>query len=163
MGSPRHRPSASAARQPENQQQDRIARRAGAFSFERVVGGYAPASFRADRAAATARSKPASLARTLVYYPVVAQQYSIDHARRHLSRLIEELESGGAEVQLTRKDRPVAVLISMSEYARINARRNSFSLVYGEFHDKYPDVAPGIGPRYFRSLRDRAHGRPVKL
>lgn len=97
-----------------------------------------------------------------MYSRVVTQQYSIDHARRHLTRLIDEIESG-AEVQITRKDRPVAVLISMSEYARISARRDSFSLVYAEFHDRYPDVAPGIGPRYFRSLRDRAQGRPVKL
>jgi prevent-host-death family protein len=92
----------------------------------------------------------------------VAQQYSIDQARRHLTRLIDEIESGEV-VQITRKDRPVAVLISMSEYARINARRDSFSLVYAEFHAKYPEMAPGIGPRYFRSLRDRAQGRLVKL
>jgi prevent-host-death family protein len=92
----------------------------------------------------------------------VERQYSIGDARRQLTRLIEEAEAG-SEVQLTRRGSPVAVLLSIDEYARLKAPRQSFSLVYRVFHDKYPEAAPGVGPRYFRTMRDRSPGRQVGL
>jgi prevent-host-death family protein len=92
----------------------------------------------------------------------VERQYSIAEARRQLSQVIEEAEAG-SEVQLTRRGRPVAVVLSIDDYARLKAPRPSFGLMYREFHARYPEPAPGVGPRYFRTLRDRARGRQVAL
>ena len=92
----------------------------------------------------------------------VSKQYSIAEARRNLAGLVSEVEAG-AEVQLTRDGQPVAVLVSLAEHARLKARRDRFAELYREFRAKFPEAAPGIGPRYFRVLRDKHEGRKVEL
>ena len=49
----------------------------------------------------------------------MSKAYSIAEARNQLSRVVHEAESTG-EVQLTRRGKPVAVVLSMDEYRRLN-------------------------------------------
>jgi prevent-host-death family protein len=92
----------------------------------------------------------------------MSKRYSIADARRNLPTLVREAESG-ADVQLTRRGRPVAVVVSLKEYERLKAPRTSFTDAYREFRAKFPATGSGISPRYFSGLRDRGRGRKVDL
>ncbi|HMA91771.1 MAG TPA: type II toxin-antitoxin system Phd/YefM family antitoxin [Polyangiaceae bacterium] len=90
------------------------------------------------------------------------QQYSIADARKNLPSLVDEAEAG-CEVQLTRRGRPVAVVVSIGHYERLKANRGSFAVAYQAFRKKFPEGTSGLGSRYFERLRDRASGRKVTL
>ena len=92
----------------------------------------------------------------------MSKRYSIADARRNLPTLVNEVESG-AEVQLTRRGRPVAVVVSLEEYERLKAPRTNFAEAYRAFRSKFPEVGGGINPRYFRGIRERGRGRQVDL
>ena len=92
----------------------------------------------------------------------MSKQYSIADARKHLPTVVDEAASG-SEVRLTRRGRPVAVVVSIEEYERLKANRTTFAEAYGAFRKKFPEGKAGAGPRYFRSLRDRSPGRKVDL
>jgi len=92
----------------------------------------------------------------------MSKQYSIADARRNLPSLVDEAEAG-AEVQLTRRGRAVAVVVSVEEYERLKANRVDFSEAYEAFRKQFPRDGSGLGPRYFRSLRDRGLGRKVAI
>jgi len=92
----------------------------------------------------------------------MSKQYSIADARRNLPSLVDEAEAG-SEVHLTRRGRAVAVVVSVAEYERLKASRIGFSEAYQEFRKRFPADGEGLGPRYFRSLRDRGAGRKVVI
>lgn len=92
----------------------------------------------------------------------MSKQYSIADARRNLPTLVDEAESG-SEVQLTRRGRAVAVVVSIQEYERLKAHQTTFAEAYEVFREKYPEGRAGISPGYFRSIRDRGRGREVDL
>lgn len=97
-----------------------------------------------------------------MHTPEMAKQYSIADARRHLSTVVDEAESG-AEVQLTRRGRVVAVVVSIEEYDRLKAHPTTFGKAYDAFRKKFPEDGEVIGARYFRTLRERGRGREVDL
>ncbi|WP_347248417.1 type II toxin-antitoxin system Phd/YefM family antitoxin [Zoogloea sp.] len=83
--------------------------------------------------------------------------YSIAEARDALTGLIHRVEEG-EPIQLTRRGRPVAVLISVAEYQRLKApvESRSFgsaldawrlrcgeSVLHGDEFDALRDAAPG--------------------
>jgi|SRR6266545_3116094 len=88
----------------------------------------------------------------------MSKEYAIAEARRHLADIVDQAESG-IEVRLTRRGRPVAVVVSMKRYESLRQPRTSFARAYREFRKKFPEGAFGIEPSYFRSLRDRSGGR----
>jgi prevent-host-death family protein len=90
------------------------------------------------------------------------QQYSIADARRNLPGLVDEAEAG-AEVRLTRRGRPVAVVVSIDQYERLKAHRSTFADAYRDFRQQFPEGTSGVGPKYFRDLRSRDAGRKVEL
>lgn len=92
----------------------------------------------------------------------MSKQYSIADARRNLPSLVDEAEAG-AEVRLTRRGRAVAVVVSVGEYERLKANHVGFSEAYQTFRKHFPGDGSGLGPRYFRSLRDRGVGRKVSI
>ncbi len=92
----------------------------------------------------------------------MSKQYSIADARKNLPSVVDEAEAG-SEVQLTRRGRPVAVMVSIDQYERMKADRSTFSESYREFRRKFPEGTPGIGSRYFNGLRERGRGRKVEL
>jgi prevent-host-death family protein len=97
-----------------------------------------------------------------LYTAGMSKQYSIADARRNLPTVVDEVASG-AEVQLTRRGRPVAVVVSIEEYERLKAQRTTFAEAYEAFRKRFPEGASGISARYFRSVRDRGRGRAVDL
>ena len=52
----------------------------------------------------------------------MTKQYSISQARNSLPALVHAVEDG-ASVELTRRGRPVAVLVSISDYDRLTGKR----------------------------------------
>ncbi len=92
----------------------------------------------------------------------MTKQYSIAEARRHLPNLVDEA-AAGAEVQLTRRGRPIAIVISVEEYERLKTGRLSFAEAYRDFRNAFAEGTDGIGQNYFQSLREREGGREVDL
>jgi prevent-host-death family protein len=88
-------------------------------------------------------------------------EVSIAEAKNHLPRLVQQAETGGA-VHITRRGRPVAVLLSEQEYARLNRPRRQF----GEFLTAWRVEMRQEGIEFpdgseFEGLRDKAPGREV--
>lgn len=92
----------------------------------------------------------------------MTRQYSIARARDNLPGIVHEVEHG-AEVELTRRGKPVAVVLSIQEYRRLKAGKVGFAEAYAAFRRDADLESLGITPEYFDSLRDRSPGRPVDL
>ena len=89
-------------------------------------------------------------------------QYSIADARKHLPALVDEVAAGN-DVQLTRRGKAVAVVVSVAEYQRLRAGLVPFAVAYARFLERFPEGLDGNDPEYFDSLRDRSPGREVEL
>lgn len=87
----------------------------------------------------------------------MSKQYSIAEAREQLAHVIQEAEQG-AKVELTRRGKPVAVLLSLNEYERLARKRGSFWESYQEFRRKYQDLDVDTEDA-FAEIRDRSPGR----
>jgi prevent-host-death family protein len=92
----------------------------------------------------------------------MSRQYSIAEARRNLPTVVDHA-AAGAEVELTRRGKPVAVVISVEEYQRLKANRTSFGEAFQKFREAFPAGEQDFGPKYFDGLRDRDEGRRVDL
>lgn len=97
-----------------------------------------------------------------MYTMAMAKSYSVADARARLPDILDEVETG-KEVHLTRRGRPVAVVISSHRYDTLRSAPASFREAYRAFLKRYPLKDGGIDARSFASLRDRTHGRPVRL
>jgi prevent-host-death family protein len=69
----------------------------------------------------------------------------------------------GAEVELTRRGQPVAVLVSHREFERLRGKRSQFSDAYRKFLEKQSLDEIGIDDDFAASTRDRTTGRKVSL
>lgn len=98
----------------------------------------------------------------LVYMSSMAHRYSVAEARAHLPSIIEQAEAGEA-VELTRRGRPVAIVLSLEEFARLRSGRRSFGDAYRAFLEEYPLDEVGLERDFATSVRDRSPGRRVKL
>lgn len=89
------------------------------------------------------------------------KRYSIAEARDQLARVVHEAEEG-AFIELTRRNEPVAVVISMQEYQ--NFRQDK-----GQFWDKLQHFLKNLGadehlqPEDLKGLRDSTPGRIVEF
>ncbi|MBL8271225.1 type II toxin-antitoxin system Phd/YefM family antitoxin [Steroidobacter sp.] len=92
----------------------------------------------------------------------MAQSYAIAEARANLPTLIDEVEAGAA-VELTRRGKVVAVMISVTEYQRLQGKRSSFQEAYQRFLKKHSLAEVGLEPEFARKVRDRSSGRKVDL
>ena len=90
------------------------------------------------------------------------QRYSIAEARARLPRVIDDVEAG-VEVELTRRGRPVAVLISRQEFDRLKGKRPQFAETYKKFLEKYSPEEIGLDHEFSESTRDKSTGRKVSL
>ena len=87
----------------------------------------------------------------------MSRQYSIAEARGKLSHVIQEAEQG-TKVELTRRGKPVAILLSLNEYERLSRKRGSFWESYQEFRRKYGDLDFETADA-FADVRDPSPGR----
>lgn len=85
--------------------------------------------------------------------------YSIAEARDHLPSLVREAEQGG-RVSLTRRGKPVAVLISVSEYDRLTTGRTDFYGALIDFRARHDLAELDLG-RALDDTRDRSFGREI--
>ncbi len=91
----------------------------------------------------------------------MTKQCSIAEARNQLPSLVHEVEQGGS-VELTRRGRPVAVLLSTQEYERLRMPRLSLAEAIRAFREQ-PDFLPLDADEVFADVRDRSPGRDVEL
>jgi hypothetical protein len=64
---------------------------------------------------------------------------------------------------LTRRGKPVAVVVSLREFARLRGERASFGDTYKRFVTAHPLQDVGLDDGFFNSIRDRESGRKVAL
>ncbi len=95
--------------------------------------------------------------------PLVTEQYSIADARRNLPGLIRSAQHGTA-VELTRRGKPVAVLIGRREFDRLTSGRRSFSEAWSAFAESVDLADLALDPdELLEGVRDNSPGRDVRL
>ena len=92
----------------------------------------------------------------------VAKTYTIANARAKLSDIVDEVEAG-SEVELTRRGKKVAVVMSATRYARLRGQRVAFMTAYETFRSGHDLADAGLERSFARGLRQRDVGRPVKF
>lgn len=92
----------------------------------------------------------------------MAKRYTVAHARVKLSQIVDEVVAGG-EVELTRRGKKVAVVMSTARYARLRGDHVAFMTAYETFCEETDLSEVGVDPDWARGLRDRDAGRGVEL
>lgn len=95
-----------------------------------------------------------------MYTLLVTKRYSIADARSNLPRIVDQAEAGEA-VELTRRGKPVAVLVSVHEFERLRAGRVSFGDALRRFTATHSPQELGSEDDAFAAVRDREPGRKV--
>ena len=90
------------------------------------------------------------------------KQYTIVDAKNKLPALIHHVETGQA-VELTRHGRPVAVLLSIKDYKRLNRKRDGFWRALVAFRSQLEKESIYSENDDFENLRDRSSGREVNF
>ena len=90
------------------------------------------------------------------------KQFSIAEAKNRLPSIIHDVEKGPL-VKLTRRGKPVAVLMSIQEYERLNYKYNSFWRTISEFRQKIKNKGIEISSNDFEGLRDPSTGRDITV
>lgn len=87
------------------------------------------------------------------------KSYSIAQAKNLLGQVVHEAEEG-KRVELTRRGKPVAVVMSTAELARLDSERRNFWQSYQDFRQRFDLEELQIDPaEVFSSARDRLPGR----
>jgi prevent-host-death family protein len=90
----------------------------------------------------------------------MSNRYSIAEARDRLTQLVRDAEKG-MSVELTRRGKPVAVLVSLNEYEKLHKQGMSFWEALEQFKSEVDLETIGIEPSTFEDLRERTKGREV--
>lgn len=89
-------------------------------------------------------------------------QISIAEAKNKLPSIIHYVEKG-PNIQLTRRGKPVAVLLSIREYKRLRQKPASFREAMLKFRKDINMADLDITDADFENLRDTDSGRKVEL
>jgi prevent-host-death family protein len=98
----------------------------------------------------------------ITMYIVDMGKYSIAEARSNLPKIVDEAEAG-REVELTRRGKPVAVVVSLREFERMRGRRGRFGAAYEAFLESNALSEVGLDEDFAKFLRDRSPGREPGL
>jgi prevent-host-death family protein len=79
-----------------------------------------------------------------------------------LPSIVDQAEAG-QEIELTRRGKPVAVVMSLRELERLRGKRVSFGKAYRRFLKTHELHEVGADENVFASARDRDPGRKVSL
>jgi prevent-host-death family protein len=90
------------------------------------------------------------------------KSYTVAGARAKFAAIVDEVESG-KDIELTRRGKKVAVVMSAARYARLRGDRVAFMTAYETFRAEHDLGAMGVEPTWTAELRDRDVGRGVKL
>jgi prevent-host-death family protein len=89
------------------------------------------------------------------------RRYSLAEARDRLTAIVRDVETTAA-VELTRRGRPVAVILSIDEYRRLISPGGSFAMALDRFRSAVDLASLDLGPDVFDGTRDDAPGREVE-
>jgi len=89
------------------------------------------------------------------------KQYSIAEAKNKLPSIIHQVEEGPS-VELTRRGKPVVVLLSISEFERLNISNSGFWDSLMSFRKMITSDQLAFSDQDFEDLRDPSCGREVK-
>jgi antitoxin Phd len=90
------------------------------------------------------------------------KQFSIAEAKNRLPTIVHSVEKGPS-VELTRRGKPVAVLLSIQEYELLSRKYTGFWNAVSEFRRKAENEGIEISERDFTGLRDLSSGRKIEL
>lgn len=88
--------------------------------------------------------------------------YSLAEARDNLTAIVHDVEKT-SPVELTRRGKPVAVILSIDEYRRLITPAGSFSSALAQFQEEVDLAALDLGPELFTGIRDAEPGREPTL
>lgn len=97
-----------------------------------------------------------------MYITDMKRLYSIAAARAKLAGIIDEVESG-EDVEIVRRGKKVAVLVSPARYARMSGTKTAFGDAYDAFMKNRNPKSFGVESGFIEGTRDRSPGRRVKL
>lgn len=92
----------------------------------------------------------------------MSNRYSIAEARNQLARIVHDAEQGHP-VEFTRRGKPVAVLVSLTEYERLSGERVGFWDAVCDFRREHDVESLNIDFPDSKQLRDKSPGRKVNL
>ncbi len=92
----------------------------------------------------------------------MSKSFSIAEARNDLAALVHELENKRV-IELTRRGKPVAMLVSLREYERMRGAETSFWDAYTRFRERQDLRALKIEPKIWKDVRDVSPGRGIEL
>jgi prevent-host-death family protein len=87
--------------------------------------------------------------------------FTIAQARIHFPGLIHDAEKG-KPVEITRRGKPVAVLVSVDAYRHLTAPRLGFWEVVSTFRGRIKASKAGLEPKDLRGIRETEPGREFK-
>lgn len=90
------------------------------------------------------------------------KSFSIAEARHDLAALVHEIENKRV-IELTRRGKPVAMLVSLREYERLRGAETNFWDAYTRFRERKNLRAFKIEPKVWKGVRDASPGREVEL
>jgi antitoxin Phd len=88
----------------------------------------------------------------------MVKTYSIAEARDNFTSVVHEAEKG-TKVELTRRGRPVAVLIGVEDFERLAKGSSSFIEAYERFRREFDLTELQIDPVEVFETRDSSPGR----
>lgn len=96
------------------------------------------------------------------YIDDMARRYSIAEARAHLPAIVDDAERGHS-IEITRRGRSVAVVLSPAQYEALKAGRVSFAEAYRGFRERFPEQELGLDDDFASTVRSREAARRVEL
>ncbi len=87
-------------------------------------------------------------------------RYSIAETRNRFAEIVHDLKHV-SRVEVTRRGRPVAILISIEEFEMLRAGNITFTSAYDAFRNTHDLAKEGIEPEVFENLRDPSLGREL--
>lgn len=89
----------------------------------------------------------------------MVKKYSIAEARDNFTSMVHEAEEG-TQVELTRRGKPVAVLIGVEDFEKLSDTKKDFGEAYQEFRRRLDRANIEIDPdEIWGDVRDQSPGR----
>ena len=92
----------------------------------------------------------------------MARRYSIADARTSLPAIVDQAEAG-QPVELTRRGKPVVVVVSLGTFQRLRGDRSRFGEAYRQFRSRFALQDVGLDDGFAESLRTEDAGRKVSV
>lgn len=89
-------------------------------------------------------------------------QYTISEAKNRLTSIIHSVEKGPS-VKITRRGKPVAVLLSIREYEKLGRKKQGFWNALDGFRNSAEKSNISVTGDEFENLRDDSSGREVNF